>query len=151
MYNTSQWTQTLTNNNNKSTASRFKPGDTYFNPSLQILTINVEEIIPGCDPPACLFTWLQDGVTSRSDIFIAEQWLKPLQKEYCLDLVEDSIDVLVWLDQLNENDVERKRTFKPFTFDFAALYDSLTPALVVEAMKHAIQKCRPQWNVQFRN
>ena len=29
--------------------------------------------------------------------------------------------------------------------------NSLTPALVVEAMKHAIQKCRPQWNVQFRN
>ena len=88
--------------------------------------MNVTEIIPGSDPSACLITWLQDGVTSRSDIFIAEEWLKPLQKKYCLDLVEDSIDVLVWLDQLNENDIERKKTFKPFTSDFAVLYDSLT-------------------------
>ena len=139
----------LTNNNQKSTASIYKPGETYFNPSLKIHKMNVNDIKPGCDPPARLITCLQDGVTSRSDIFIADKWLKPLQKDFCLDIVEDSIDILKRLNDLDKMPREMKKNFKPFTFDFAALYDSLTPALVEEAVRNAIRQCRPQWNNEF--
>ena len=111
----------LTNNNQKSTASIYKPGDTYFNPSLKIHKMNIDEIKPGCDPPARLITCLQDGVTSRSDIFIAGKWLKPLQEQFCQDIVQDSIDVLNWLNDLDKMPEERKKSFKPFTFDFASL------------------------------
>ena len=139
----------LTQKNMKSTTSLYKPGETYFNPSLKIHKMNVEDIKPGCDPPARLITCLQDGVTSRSDIYIAEKWLKPLQKDFCNDIVEDSIDVLIWLDDLDRNSEQDKKRFKPFTFDFAALYDSLTPDLVRNAIKHAIQIYRPQWKNDF--
>ena len=105
----------LTPNNQKSTASRFKPGDTYFNPSMKIHKMNLDEIKPGCDPPARLITCLQDGVTSRSDIFIAEKWLKQLQKQFCLDIVQDSMEVLNWLSDLDKMPTETKKTFKPFT------------------------------------
>ena len=66
-----------------------------------------------------------------------------------MDIVEDSIDVLNWLDDLDRMPREMKKNFKPFTFDFAALYDSLTPALVEEALRNAIRQCRPQWNNEF--
>ena len=86
----------LTENNQKSTASIYKRGDTYFNPSLKIHKMEINDIKPGCNPPSRLITCLQDGVTKRSDVFIAEKWLKPLQKDFCMDIVEDSMDVLVW-------------------------------------------------------
>ena len=139
----------LTPNNQKSTASRFKPGDTYFNPSMKIHKMNLDEIKPGCDPPARLITCLQDGVTSRSDIFIAEKWLKQLQKQFCLDIVQDSMEVLNWLSDLDKMPTETKKTFKPFTFDFAALYDSLTPTLVEVALRYAIEHCYPEWDSEF--
>ena len=63
----------LTKNNVKSTSSIFKPGETYFNPSLKIHKMNISEIKPGCDRPARLITCLQDGVTNRSDIYLAEK------------------------------------------------------------------------------
>ena len=85
----------LTEGNGKSTSSIFKAGETYFNPSLKIHKMKIEDIKPGCDPPARIITCLQDGITSRSDIYIAEKWLKPLQKDFCLDIVQDSMDVLI--------------------------------------------------------
>ena len=139
----------LTKNNQKSTASIYKPGETYFNPSLKIHKMSVDEIQPGCDPPARLITCLQDGVTSRSDIYIAEKWLKPLQTDFCLDIVQDSMDVLIWLDEMNQASEQNKKAYKPFTFDFAALYDSLTPDLVMKAIKYAIRVCRTQWTDKF--
>ena len=43
----------VTKNDNKSTASRFKPGRTYFSPSLKIHKLKPEEIVPNCDIPVC--------------------------------------------------------------------------------------------------
>ena len=79
----------------KSTSSRFKYGKTYFNPSLKIHKMKTEELIPGCKIPARLITCLQESVTKRSDIYIANKWLKPLEKQYCSDLVKDSTESLI--------------------------------------------------------
>ena len=114
--------------------------------------MKLEDIIPGCDPPARLITCLQNSVTNRSDIFIANEWLKPLQKDFCKDVVNDSIDVLQWLELMNlEINETNVKDIKAFTFDFASLYDSLTPQLVKEALKFAIRKCRQQWKNEFTN
>ena len=112
--------------------------------------MEVDDIKPGCNPPARLITCLQDGVMSRNDIFIANKWLKELQEEFCSDIVQDSLEVLRWLDRIDyENDSELKKKFKPFTFDFASLYDSLTPVLVKEAINYAIQRYKLHWEQNF--
>ena len=66
----------LTELDNKSTASRFKPGTTYFVPSLKIHKLSPENIKPGCDIPVRLISCLQEGVTKRSDVFIAHRWFE---------------------------------------------------------------------------
>ena len=38
---------------------------------------------------------------------------------------------------------------RAFTFDFEALYDSITPTLAIEAVKSAITECRPDWSDIF--
>ena len=52
----------LTDLDNKSTASRFKPGSTYFVPSLKIHKLAPEDLKPGCEIPARLISCLQEGV-----------------------------------------------------------------------------------------
>ena len=142
----------LTKNNKKSTVSIYKPGDTYFNPSLKIHKMRVEDIKPGCNPPSRLITCAQDGVTSRTDVFIANKWLKPLQKDFCEDIVQDSIEILKWLENVDHTyEAEAKKKLIPFTFDFASLYDSLTPDLVKKSIRYAIQKHRPEWTDSFIN
>ena len=37
----------------------------------------------------------------------------------------------------------------PFTFDFDSLYDSISPNLVLIALKDAISYCRKDWNEMF--
>ena len=89
---------------------------------------------------------------NRNDAFIANKWLKQLQNDFCTNIVQDSIEILKWLENINDNhDPESKKTFKPFTFDFASLYDSLTPELVKNALKYAIHECRPDWEENFVN
>ena len=140
----------LNNNNNKSTSSWFKPGTTYFCPSLKIHKLREEDIIPGCIPPARLVSCLQEGVTKFNDVFIANKWLKNLENDYCSDLVKDTIDTLRWLDEVDrECTTVYKTNLKPFSFDFTSLYDSLSPQLVLLAVKHAINQCRPDWNPEF--
>ena len=140
----------LTKVNNKSTSAYFKPGITYFTPSLKIHKMRDQDIVPGCNPPARLISSLQDGITKRSDEFIAYKWLKKLEDDFCTDLVKDSNSMLKWLDSIDNtcpNDI--KRDLKAFTFDFEALYDSLTPELVLESIKYAVNKCRPNWTRGF--
>ena len=137
----------ITKENNKSTSSYFKPGTTFFTPSLKIHKMDNIDIKPGCNPPARLISSLQDGITKRTDVFIANKWLKSLEADFCTDLVKDTNSTLIWLDSIDKscsNDV--KRNLKPFTFDFEALYDSLTPDLVLESIKFAICECRPNWS-----
>ena len=142
----------ITAENNKSTASRFKYGRTYYVPSLKIHKLPPEELLPGANIPARLITCLQEGVTKRSDVFIADRWLKDLERDYCSDLVKDTTESLVWLDdKIDKLDISLKRKARPFTFDFAALYDSLNPKWVSEALQEAMHCCRPSWSKDFKN
>ena len=140
----------ITEFDNKSTASRFKPGQTYFVPSLKIHKLKPEDIKPGCNIPARLITCLQEGVTKRSDVFIADKWLKQLEKDYCKDLVKDTTESLIWLEELNTKAQQSSVHFSPFTFDFDSLYDRLSPDLVFEALKDAMNICRPTWDERFK-
>ena len=63
----------ITKKGNKSTASRFKYGKTYFVPSLKIHKLKPEDIKPGTDIPARLITCLQESVTNRSDVYVVEK------------------------------------------------------------------------------
>ena len=141
----------LTKNGNKSTNSIFKPGDTYFVPSLKIHKVSPENLTPekAHEIPARIITCLQDSTTKRSDVFIAEKWLQKLQKDYCKDLVESTDETLIWLDDLNNTEGLINRKLKGFTFDFEALYDSLSPELVIRALTQAISECYPNWSANF--
>ena len=90
-------------------------------------------------------------MTKRSDVFIADKWLKELERDYCTDLVKDTTESLVWLDtKINNLGKSTKRKATPFTFDFAALYDSLDPKLVLKALTEAMGCCRPDWSGDFK-
>ena len=81
---------------------------------------------------------------------MADKWLKRLQDDYCKDLVESTDQALLWLDDLSNNGVlANNRNMKGFTFDFEALYDSLSPDLVIRALKQAILEVRPDWSQSF--
>lgn len=141
----------ITPEGNKSTASRFKYGRTYYVPSLKIHKLKPEDLLPGRDIPARLITCLQEGVTKRSDVYIAQTWLKDLEKDFYLDLVKDTTETLIWLEQIDDTVDKDKRNFTPFTFDFEALYDSLSPKLVLMALRTAMDLTRPQWTVEFKD
>ena len=141
----------VTENDNMSTHPRFKPG-AYFYPMLKIHKVRKEELIPGVEPPARLVTSLRDGVAKRSDVFIADRFLKTLEKDYCKDLLADTSDALRWLDSTDQElDSETKKKMNCFTFDFKALYDSLEPNLVMEAVRNAMNTCRPDWSTEFKD
>ena len=81
---------------------------------------------------------------------MAEKWLKGLMKDYCKDLVESTDETLLWFDELNSNgQFNTLRNVRSFTFDFEALYDSISPDLVITALKSAICECRQTWPQYF--
>ena len=137
--------------NNKYTSPHYKPGTPYFCPMLKIHKVK-GELVPGVEPPARLITALQEGVTIRSDIFIAKSYIQNLEKDYCKDLVKDTNETLVWLEYIN-NTISKtdKQIYKSFTFDYKSLYDSLKPCYVEEALKEALHICRPDWDDGFKN
>ncbi len=58
-------------------------------------------------------------------------------------------DALWWLEVTNNTlDHNTKRRLRPFAFDFKALYDSLRPELVCEALEVAMDECRDQWTTE---
>ena len=131
----------------KSTASRYRPGIPYFYPMLKIHKLSPDQLKPGCNPPARLVTALNEGVCKRSDVFIAKNYLKEVEKLYCGDLLKSTTDALLWLETLNDSySSARKKSYKCFTFDFASLYDSLSPALVLKAVRLAVVKTYPDWD-----
>ena len=141
----------VTENDNMSTHPRFKPGVAYFYPMLKIHKVRKEELIPGVEPPARLVTSLREGVAKRSDVFLADRFLKSLEKDYCKDLLADTSDALRWLDAADQElSPNTKKELNCFTFDFKSLYDSLKPDLVKEATRHAMDKCRQNWSEELK-
>ena len=118
---------------------------------LKIHKVRKEDLIPGVEPPARLVTSLRDGVSKRSDVFLAETYLKSLEKDFCKDLLVDTSDALRWLNSANDTlSVDVKKSLKCFTFDFKALYDSLQPELVITAIQAAMDNCRPDWSPELK-
>ena len=141
----------VTENDNMSTHPRFKPGVPYFYPMLKIHKLRKEDLIPGVEPPARLVTSLRDGVAKRSDVFLADRFLKALERDYCKDLLIDTSSALRWLDSTNQTlSSDSKKKMNCFTFDFKALYDSLDPNLVKDAVKYAMDTCRPDWSEELQ-
>ena len=134
--------------NAQSTSSYHKPGKAYFYPSLKIHKLKREDLVPGVEPPVRLVTALHEGIAKRSDVFLASEYLKSLEKDYCKDLLTDSTDALRWLESVDESE-DDKYTLRAFTFDFKGLYDSLKPELVREALFDAMSNTRPHWSEEF--
>ena len=133
-----------------STASVFKPGVPYFYPLLKVHKLKPEELKFGCQTPIRLVANLSDSATSRSDKFLAWNFLKPLQNEFCTDLLGDSTQLLQWLEGHNDGGLRGKRV-KCFALDFDSLYDSLDQSLVLEAVRAAISERRADWSVNKVN
>ena len=136
--------------NAKCTSSHFKPGKSYFYPSLKIHKLTRKDLIPGVEPPIRLVTALHEGISKRSDVYIASEYFKDLEKDYCKDLLTDSTDALRWLENCNETETG-KQVLRAFTYDFKALYDSLKPDLVKEALRHAMNTTRSMWSSALRD
>ena len=109
----------VTDKNNKSTSSHFKPGTSYYYPMLKIHKLSKEELIPGVEPPARLVTALQEGISKRSDVFIADRFLKELEENYCKDLLKDTTAALIWLDSVdNKYSIEEEKKHEIFYIRF---------------------------------
>ena len=109
---------------------------------LKIHKLTKEELVPGVNPPSRLVTALQEGVSKRSDVFLADKFLKDLETNYCEDLLKDTNSALKWLDSVNEKySVAEKKQMRAFTYDFKSLYDNLQPDIVKEAVEAAMVMC----------
>ena len=141
----------ITDKGRKSTSPHFKPGASYFYPMLKIHKLKKEEVTIGADPPARLVTALQEGITKRSDVFMAKNFIQHLEKDFCADLLKDTNGALLWLNDIDKNQpTASKKLYKSFTFDFKSLYDSLKPELVLKALSIALQECRSDWSDEFK-
>ena len=129
-----------------STLSIFKPGTPYFYGLLKIHKCQKDDLKPGCKIPLRLVNDLSESPTVRSDKFINWKYLKPLQEEFCNDLVKDSTEALRWLES---HDQSTTGDISAFAWDFTSLYDNLTPELVMEALLIAIHELRPDWSAEF--
>ena len=125
--------------------SVFKPGTPYYYGLLKLHKCRKEDLLPGCKIPLRLVNDLSQSPTSRSDKYINWKFLKPLQEEFCSDLVKDSTEALRWLEDFNG----KPFNINGFAWDFASLYDNLTPELVMEALLVAITELRPDWSPEF--
>ena len=134
-----------------STLPHYRPGKAYFYPSMKIHKCKTEDLKPGIEPPVRLITAMQDGITKRSDVFLADKFLRPLEKDFCKDLLLDTNDTLKWLDDTDKQlDPNLKSRLKSFSFDFKSLYDSLSPTLVLEALKCAMDEQRSTWSNELK-
>ncbi|KAL5263914.1 hypothetical protein ACHWQZ_G005109 [Mnemiopsis leidyi] len=129
-----------------STLSIFKPGTPYYYGLLKIHKCQKENLVPGYKIPLRLVNDLSESPTVRSDKYINWKYLKPLQDQFCSDLVKDSTEALRWLE--SHKDLAG-RSVNGFAWDFSSLYDNLTPQLVMEALLVAIHELRPDWSAEF--
>jgi len=118
---------------------------------LKIHKLSPNQLIPGVKPPARLVTALQEGISKRSDVFLAKCFLKDLETHYCMDLLQDTNSALRWLNRVDrEYSTTDKKKMRPFTFDFKALYDNLNPDIVKKAVEHAVMTIYPGWSSKKR-
>ena len=129
-----------------STLSVFKPGVPIFYGLLKIHKLDSSDLKPGKQIPLRLINDLSQSPTARSDKHFNWKYLKPLQDEFCFDLVKDSTETLKWLEGVASS---RDSGLSGFTWNFSSLYDNLTPELVLEALIFAISELRPEWSASF--
>ena len=68
------------------------------NLSLAFPTLHLTgKCIPCIDLPPQYHS-LQNRVTKRSGVYLADSLLKAIEKDFCLDIVQDRTDTLLWLD-----------------------------------------------------
>ena len=132
------------------TLPSYKPGTPYFYGLLKIHKLRPEQLVPGVKVPIRLVTNLREAVTTKSDKFLNWKFLKPLQDDFCHDVVQDSTEVLQWLEEMNMKRGNNS-SLKGFSWDFSALYDNLSPLLVIQALRCAIVECRPEWSNELAN
>ena len=117
----------------------YRSSPPYAYPLFKIHKIKPEELLPGVRPPIRLVTAQKNGPTSRSDKYLMRKILQDVQDEYCIDLVKDTTDALLRLDDWTP--VEESQPFAP---DVAALYDSISHELAIVALDCALRQCRPE-------
>jgi hypothetical protein len=57
--------------NRPSTAPHHKPWKSYFYPSLKVHKLKKDQLVPGIEPPVRLITAPQEGISKKSDVFVA--------------------------------------------------------------------------------
>ena len=127
-----------------STLDIFKPGIPSFTALPKLHKLPIEEILPATPLPFRMVTDLSRGPTNRADKYVAVNFLKGLQDDYCGDLVQDSTMFLQKLENISLGS-----TAYSFNLDVESLYDSIRRSDVEDALRHAISKCRPNWSADF--
>ena len=84
-----------------STSDLVKPDTPYEYPLLKVHKFSRAELFQKKVPPSQFVTDLSRGVTARSDKFLVWNWLGPLARDYCVDLVKDSTAALTKLEALS--------------------------------------------------
>ena len=65
--------------------------------------------------------------------------------------MKDSKAALKSLDELEKAGMFKSNDSVSFGMDVVSLYDSLRHSLVMEALDDAMDTCRPEWSLDFRN
>ena len=133
----------------QSTSDLVKPDTPYGYPLLKLHKLSQAELLQKKIPPTRFVTDLSRGVTARSDKFIVWKWLGPLVKDYFTDLVRDSTEALMRLENLADSGEVNDTCFS-ISIDIVSLYDSLQHNLVMTAIDNAVVSCRPDWSEDFR-
>ena len=131
------------------TSDLVKPDAPYGYPLLKLHKLSQAELLQKKIPPTRFVTDLSRGVTARLDKFIVWKWLGSLAKDYCTDLVRDSTEALIRLENLVDSG-EVNDTWFSISIDIVSLYDSLQHNLVMTAIDDAVVSRRPDWSEDFR-
>jgi hypothetical protein len=135
----------------QSTSDKFKPGICYPYPVYKIHKCSPSQLDnPNVKLPVRLITDLHDGVTVRSDKFLVWKWLAPLCTDYAVDLVKDSTEALLKLEDLEKRKIVSDDVLA-FSLDVVSLYESLKFDVVRMALNDAMDCCRPEWDSEFRD
>ena len=133
-----------------STADVYKPGISIGYPLPKVHKNSKEQVAEKKIPPCRFVTDLSNGVTARADKFLVWKWLGPLAKDYAIDLVKDSTEALIKLEDMGKSGLVTNTMFS-YSIDVVSVYDSLKHSLVFEALDDAAQSWRPAWDTNFRD